>query len=102
MSKDMRKPKQCIICNTVMMVSPSKFNRKKYCSQRCGGIDNAFPHHTNEIAQSQACHHTAPVKYWMHTNMLTVNGVRMSKSAGNGFLPKELFTGNRVIAPETV
>jgi len=59
-----------------------------------GGMDLQATHHTNEIAQSQACYHTAPVKYWMHTNMLTVNGVRMSKSAGNGFLPKELFTGS--------
>jgi len=59
-----------------------------------GGMDLQATHHTNEIAQSQACNHKAPVKYWMHTNMLTVNGVRMSKSAGNGFLPDELFTGN--------
>jgi cysteinyl-tRNA synthetase len=58
-----------------------------------GGIDLAATHHTNEIAQSQACYHTAPVNYWLHTNMLTVNGVRMSKSAGNGFLPEELFAG---------
>ena len=56
-------------------------------------MDLQATHHTNEIAQSQACNHTAPAKYWMHTNMLTVNGVRMSKTAGNGFLPKELFTG---------
>ena len=59
-----------------------------------GGMDLQATHHTNEIAQSQACNNTAPVKYWMHTNMLTVNGTRMSKSAGNGFLPHELFTGN--------
>lgn len=59
-----------------------------------GGMDLQATHHTNEIAQSQACNHKAPVNYWMHTNMLTVNGVRMSKSAGNGFLPGELFTGN--------
>ena len=59
-----------------------------------GGMDLQATHHTNEIAQSQACNHKAPVNYWMHTNMLTVNGVRMSKSAGNGFLPDELFTGN--------
>lgn len=59
-----------------------------------GGMDLQATHHTNEIAQSQACNHKAPVKYWMHTNMLTVNGVRMSKTAGNGFLPGELFTGN--------
>src|SRR5690606_879674 len=59
-----------------------------------GGMDLAATHHTNEIAQSEACNHTTPAKYWMHTNMLTVNGTRMSKSAGNGFLPGELFTGN--------
>jgi cysteinyl-tRNA synthetase len=59
-----------------------------------GGMDLQATHHTNEIAQSQACNHKAPVKYWMHTNMLTVNGVRMSKTAGNGFLPGELFTGD--------
>jgi cysteinyl-tRNA synthetase len=59
-----------------------------------GGMDLQATHHTNEIAQSQACNHKAPVNYWMHTNMLTVNGVRMSKSAGNGFLPGELFTGD--------
>ncbi|HVA97965.1 MAG TPA: cysteine--tRNA ligase, partial [Bacteroidia bacterium] len=59
-----------------------------------GGMDLQATHHTNEIAQSQACYHKQPVNYWLHTNMLTVNGVRMSKSAGNGFLPEELFSGN--------
>ncbi|ACU02709.1 MULTISPECIES: cysteine--tRNA ligase [Pedobacter] len=59
-----------------------------------GGMDLAATHHTNEIAQSEACNHKQPAKYWMHTNMLTVNGARMSKSAGNGFLPGELFTGD--------
>jgi cysteinyl-tRNA synthetase len=59
-----------------------------------GGMDLAATHHTNEIAQSEACSHHQPAKYWMHTNMLTVNGTRMSKSAGNGFLPEELFSGN--------
>ncbi|WP_316835812.1 cysteine--tRNA ligase [Pedobacter nutrimenti] len=58
-----------------------------------GGMDLAATHHTNEIAQSEACSHVQPARYWMHTNMLTVNGARMSKSAGNGFLPLELFTG---------
>lgn len=70
----------------------------KYLGERFdihgGGMDLQATHHTNEIAQSQACNHQQPVNYWMHTNMLTVNGVRMSKSAGNGFLPGELFTGN--------
>jgi len=59
-----------------------------------GGMDLAATHHTNEIAQSEACSHHQPARYWMHTNMLTVNGTRMSKSAGNGFLPLELFSGD--------
>ncbi len=59
-----------------------------------GGMDLAATHHTNEIAQSQACFNVSPAKIWMHTNMLTVNGTRMSKSLGNGFLPHELFTGS--------
>jgi len=72
-----------------------------------GGMDLAATHHTNEIAQSEACSHKQPAKYWMHTNMLTVNGTRMSKTAGNGFLPEELFTGNhplleRGFSPMTV
>jgi cysteinyl-tRNA synthetase len=58
-----------------------------------GGMDLAATHHTNEIAQSQAYNNCSPATYWAHTNMLTVNGVRMSKSAGNGFTPNELFTG---------
>jgi cysteinyl-tRNA synthetase len=72
-----------------------------------GGMDLAATHHTNEIAQSEACNHKQPAKYWMHTNMLTVNGTRMSKTAGNGFLPGELFTGahpllNRGYSPMAV
>ena len=59
-----------------------------------GGMDLQATHHTNEIAQSEASNQSSPAKYWVHTNMLTVNGVRMSKSAGNGFLPNELFTGD--------
>jgi cysteinyl-tRNA synthetase len=59
-----------------------------------GGMDLIPTHHTNEIAQSRACNHTEPVNYWIHTNMLTVNGQKMSKSLGNSFLPHELFTGN--------
>lgn len=59
----------------------------------CGGMDLIPTHHTNEIAQSVACNHTEPVKYWLHPNMLTVNGQKMSKSLGNAFLPVELFEG---------
>lgn len=72
-----------------------------------GGMDLAATHHTNEIAQTEACYNLSPARYWIHTNMLTVNGARMSKSAGNGFLPGELFTGNhplleKAYAPMTV
>jgi cysteinyl-tRNA synthetase len=71
---------------------------KKYLGDRFdihgGGMDLAPTHHTNEIAQNVACnHHKTPVNYWMHTNMLTVNGQKMSKSLGNSFLPFELFAG---------
>ena len=59
-----------------------------------GGMDLKFPHHECEIAQAQACNHVAPVKYWMHCNMLTMNGKKMSKSTGNNILPGEIFTGN--------
>lgn len=59
-----------------------------------GGMDLIATHHTNEVAQSQACFGVQPANYWVHTNMLTVNGTRMSKSLGNGFLPYELFTGD--------
>jgi cysteinyl-tRNA synthetase len=59
-----------------------------------GGMDLIATHHTNEIAQNCASNGVGPARYWMHTNMLTVNGVRMSKTAGNGFLPDELFAGS--------
>lgn len=58
-----------------------------------GGMDLKFPHHECEIAQGKACNGTSPVKYWMHTNMLTMNGLRMSKSTGNYILPMELING---------
>jgi len=59
-----------------------------------GGMDLKFPHHECEIAQGKALTNQDPVRYWMHSNMLTVNGQKMSKSLGNSFLPGELFTGN--------
>jgi cysteinyl-tRNA synthetase len=62
-----------------------------------GGIDLVPTHHTNEIAQHVACCGKNPANYWVHTNMLTVNGQKMSKSLGNSFLPHELFTGNNSI-----
>ena len=58
-----------------------------------GGMDLKFPHHECEIAQSVGADGSAPVKYWMHGNMLTVNGTKMSKSLGNSFLPHELISG---------
>ncbi len=65
-----------------------------------GGMDLKFPHHECEIAQSVGAHGKDPVKYWLHTNMLTVNGQKMSKSLGNSFLPQELFTGSHRLLDE--
>lgn len=65
-----------------------------------GGLDLQFPHHECEIAQSVGAYGKDPVRYWMHTNMLTVNGQKMSKSLGNSFLPHELFTGNHPLLDE--
>ncbi|MDN3582272.1 cysteine--tRNA ligase [Mucilaginibacter flavus] len=62
-----------------------------------GGLDLVPTHHTNEIAQNEACCGKNPAKYWVHTNMLTVNGQKMSKSLGNSFLPHELFSGENSI-----
>lgn len=59
-----------------------------------GGMDLKFPHHECEIAQSEAATDTSPVNYWMHANMLTLNGKKMAKSTGNNILPDELFSGN--------
>ncbi len=59
-----------------------------------GGMDLVFPHHECEIAQAVGTTGQAPVRYWIHTNMLTVNGQKMSKSLGNSFLPRELFSGD--------
>lgn len=59
-----------------------------------GGMDLKFPHHECEIAQATGAYGKPPVRYWIHSNMLTVNGQKMSKSLGNSFLPEELFSGN--------
>jgi cysteinyl-tRNA synthetase len=69
----------------------------KYLGERFdihgGGMDLKFPHHECEIAQGKACNGVTPVNYWMHANMLTMNGLRMSKSTGNYILPMELIEG---------
>jgi cysteinyl-tRNA synthetase len=59
-----------------------------------GGMDLKFPHHECEIAQAEACNDHAPVNYWMHANMLIMNGKKMAKSTGNYILPNEIFTGD--------
>jgi cysteinyl-tRNA synthetase len=58
-----------------------------------GGMDLKFPHHECEIAQNEACTGHSPVNYWMHANMLTLNGKKMSKSTGNNILPDEIYNG---------
>lgn len=62
-----------------------------------GGMDLKFPHHECEIAQSTASFDKPPVKYWLHANMLTINGSRMGKSKGNAILPAELFEGTHTL-----
>lgn len=59
-----------------------------------GGMDLKFPHHECEIAQAEACNNLTPVNYWMHANMLIMNGKKMAKSTGNFILPNEIFTGD--------
>jgi len=62
-----------------------------------GGMDLLFPHHESEIAQSTICNHTAPVRYWMHNNMITINGRKMGKSYNNVIKLTELFSGDHPI-----
>jgi len=59
-----------------------------------GGMDLKFPHHECEIAQGEAACGVSPVNYWMHANMLTLNGKKMSKSTGNIISPAEIFSGD--------
>jgi len=59
-----------------------------------GGMDLQFPHHECEIAQSTVCNHQMPARYWMHNNMITINGRKMGKSYNNVIKLSELFDGN--------
>jgi len=72
-----------------------------------GGMGLQFPHHECEIAQSNVCNHEIPARYWMHNNMITINGRKMGKSYNNVIKLSELFTGNhpaltQAYAPMTV
>ncbi len=62
-----------------------------------GGMDLKFPHHECEIAQAEASNGHSPVNYWLHANMLTMNGKKMAKSTGNNILPGEIFSGENNI-----
>jgi cysteinyl-tRNA synthetase len=59
-----------------------------------GGLDLLFPHHESEIAQSIAANDKQPVKYWMHNNMITLDGQKMGKSLGNAVSLEQFFTGD--------
>jgi len=59
-----------------------------------GGMDLLFPHHESEIAQSTICNHTAPVRYWIHNNMITISGRKMGKSYNNQIKLTEMFGGD--------
>ena len=58
-----------------------------------GGMDLLFPHHESEIAQSNICNHELPVRYWIHNNMITIDGRKMGKSYNNQIMLTELFSG---------
>jgi len=58
-----------------------------------GGLDLKFPHHECEIAQAEAVNKKSPVKYWLHANMMTLDGKKMAKSTGNNILPSDVFSG---------
>ncbi|AVR44069.1 cysteine--tRNA ligase [Christiangramia fulva] len=62
-----------------------------------GGMDLKFPHHECEIAQGEAACGKSPVHYWLHANMLTLNGKKMAKSTGNFILPEQIFSGKNDI-----
>lgn len=62
-----------------------------------GGMDLQFPHHECEIAQSAVCNHKSPARFWMHNNMITINGRKMGKSYNNVIKLSELFSGNHPI-----
>jgi cysteinyl-tRNA synthetase len=62
-----------------------------------GGMDLLFPHHESEIAQSTICNHTTPVRYWIHNNMITIDGRKMGKSYNNQIKLTEMFTGDHPI-----
>ena len=62
-----------------------------------GGMDLQFPHHECEIAQSVVCNHHVPARYWLHNNMITINGKKMGKSYNNVIRLSELFSGNHPV-----
>jgi len=62
-----------------------------------GGMDLQFPHHECEIAQSAVCHHKIPARFWLHNNMITINGRKMGKSYNNVIKLSELFSGRHEI-----
>ncbi|MEN8225232.1 MAG: cysteine--tRNA ligase [Bacteroidota bacterium] len=66
-----------------------------------GGMDLLFPHHESEIAQSVAANGKMPVKYWMHNNMITINGQKMGKSLGNAVSLDDFFTGSHELLAQS-
>jgi len=72
-----------------------------------GGMDLQFPHHECEIAQSTVCNHKMPARYWLHNNMITINGKKMGKSYNNQIKLTEMFTGThpmlaQAFSPQTI
>jgi len=72
-----------------------------------GGMDLQFPHHECEIAQSTVCNHKMPARFWLHNNMITINGKKMGKSYGNQIMLSQMFSGQHPLleqpyAPSTI
>lgn len=80
---------ECSVMSTKYLGSPFDIHG--------GGMDLKFPHHECELAQNVAAEDSEPVKYWLHTNMLTVGGQRMGKSVGNYISPAQLFSGDHAM-----
>lgn len=72
----------------------------KSIDMHMGGVDNIFPHHENELAQSEACFHAKFVRYWVHVEHLLIDGKKMSKSLGNFYTLRDLvkrgFSGREI------
>ena len=87
----------------IYISKPKNYNSSLPCILHIhgGGMDLKFPHHECEIAQANVCFGTNAANYWVHANMLTLNGAKMSKSSGNNILPDEIFYSGSALLSKT-